>query len=163
MSTIKAIDKLRTAARNMAKGRNLENHEECNLLIIIADEIEAEVEERYMPLPLDADGVPIRVGDKLTFNMNDPGICTGYDWLKSDGKWMIVVRRDWHNGCVFLAHDKAHHVKPSTLEDMLADFVNSSVRVGCKDGISSEMRLYADGAAIARCAEEIRAMFGEVD
>lgn len=48
---MKSIDKLRTAARNMAKGRNLENHEECNLLLVIADEIEAEIGRDYMKLP----------------------------------------------------------------------------------------------------------------
>jgi len=45
---IESIEKLRTSARNMAKGSNLANHEECNLLLIIADEIEAEIAERYM-------------------------------------------------------------------------------------------------------------------
>lgn len=38
MSEIKALKKLRAAGRNMAKGRNLENHEECNLLFVIADD-----------------------------------------------------------------------------------------------------------------------------
>lgn len=32
----------------------------------IADEIEAEIADRYMLLPKDADGVPIRVGDEMT-------------------------------------------------------------------------------------------------
>lgn len=36
---LESLEKLRTAARNMAKGSNLENHDECNLLLIIADEI----------------------------------------------------------------------------------------------------------------------------
>lgn len=31
----------------------------------IADEIEAEISERYMPLPVDADGVPIYVGMRV--------------------------------------------------------------------------------------------------
>ena len=44
-----SIEKLRTAARNMAKGMNLEEHEECNLLLIIADEIEREIAEKYVP------------------------------------------------------------------------------------------------------------------
>lgn len=51
MSEIKALGKLRAAARNMAKGRNLENHEECNLLLVIAGEIEAEIAERFVELP----------------------------------------------------------------------------------------------------------------
>ena len=42
-------------------GATIENYE------AIADEIEREVAERYMELPLDADGVPIRVGDVMEF------------------------------------------------------------------------------------------------
>ena len=34
----------------------------------IAERIEQEVSERYMELPLDADGVPIRVGDMMEFS-----------------------------------------------------------------------------------------------
>lgn len=48
---MESIEKLRTFARNMAKGSYLVNHEECNLLLIIADEIEAEIERDYMKLP----------------------------------------------------------------------------------------------------------------
>lgn len=44
---MESIEKLRTVARNMAKGMNLENHEECNLLLIIANEIEREIAEEH--------------------------------------------------------------------------------------------------------------------
>lgn len=37
----------------------------------IADEIEAEIAERFMELPVDADGVPIHVGDELSVPMED--------------------------------------------------------------------------------------------
>lgn len=43
-------------------GATIENYE------AIADEIEREVAERFMELPLDADGVPIRVGDVMEFS-----------------------------------------------------------------------------------------------
>ena len=159
MSELESIAKLRAAGRNMAKDRNLENHEECNLLLVIADEIEAEIAERFMELPCDADGAPIRVGDKLFFDKNDPGICTGYDWLKinDDGKWMIVVRSDWHDGgCRFLAHDSAHHVQ-RTLEDVLRDVWKEAL-----DYAKSDMWRNPD-EVFAERADEIRAMFGEVD
>lgn len=82
MTSLESIEKLRTIARNMAKGSNLENHEECNLLLITADEIEREIAERYMELPegwtakqasevLDLwprwdDGSPCMFGDEFT-------------------------------------------------------------------------------------------------
>lgn len=43
-------------------------------LVCIADEIEAEIAERYMELPLDADGVPIHVGDKMQYHGGEPFI-----------------------------------------------------------------------------------------
>ncbi|MBQ6411165.1 MAG: hypothetical protein IJI16_04365, partial [Atopobiaceae bacterium] len=69
---MEGIEKLRTAARNMAKGRNLEEHEECNLLLVIADEIEREIAEKYMELPVDTDGVPIKPGDIMQFRDDAP-------------------------------------------------------------------------------------------
>ena len=89
----------------------------------------------YMPLPLDADGVPIRVGDKL--NYIDPFgnvfLCTVQPLLS-------------HNPKCY------RHVKPRTLEDVLFEF-------------GEEFEGEMDGIApiIAKYAEEIRVMFGEVD
>ena len=123
------------------------------------DNIEAEIAERYMELPVDADGAPIRVGDKLFFDKNYPGICTGYDWLKinDDGKWMIVVRSDWHNGgCRLLAHDSAHHVQ-RTLEDVLRDVWKEALDYAKSDIWRNPDEVFAERA------DEIRAMFGEVD
>ena len=39
-----------------------------NIIKRHADEIEAEIAEKYMLLPVDADGVPIHVGDEMKSN-----------------------------------------------------------------------------------------------
>ena len=39
-----------------------------NRAVLAVEKIEQEVSERYMELPLDADGVPIRVGDVMEFS-----------------------------------------------------------------------------------------------
>ena len=160
MTGIKALEKLRTAARNMAKGRNLENHEECNLLLIIADEIEAEIEREWMRLPVDADGVPIRVGDKLechangydgeftVFAVGDDVAVGNHDieWVRRNpSKWLHVAQH-----CV--------HVKPRTLEDVLREMLD---REG--DGIGLREFNRDFDAFVEHYADEIRAMFGEVD
>lgn len=88
----------------------------------IIDAIQAEVDERFMELPLDADGVPIRPGDQMT------------DYSKRvDGhgiaKWDVVSV----NECAFfdMSHglhiaNQHHHVKPRTVEDVLWDAVNGT-------------------------------------
>lgn len=86
----------------------------------LADEIQAEVDERYMPLPLDADGVPIRPGDQMTDGSQ-----------RADGrglaKWDVVSVNE---RAFFDMSGGAHvpiehrHVKPRTVEDVLHDFGN---------------------------------------
>ncbi|MBQ9000490.1 MAG: hypothetical protein IJ087_01400 [Eggerthellaceae bacterium] len=152
MSGIKALDKLRAAGRNMAKGRNLENHEECNLLLIIADEIEAEVAESYMRLPCDADGVPIRPDDLMA--------CTAFDTNDFDGKEhvMAVGNGFWvdKDGCTHIPSE-TRHVKPRTLEDVLRDVWKEALDYAKSDMWRSPDEVFAERA------DEIRAMFGEVD
>ena len=124
MSGIKALDKLRMAARNMAKGRNLENHEECNLLLIIAGEIKAEIERDYMRLPVDADGVPIRVGDKLMTDNKDSSLYGRELFVTAVSEHHIHYQTlpyegDGHYRTGCLANIR--HVKPRTLEDVLQE------------------------------------------
>ena len=140
---IESIEKLRTSARNMAKGRNLEKHEDCNLLLIIADEIEAEIAERYIELPCDADGVPIRIGDTVR-EMDD---CVP----------MKVMSLTFYEDCVDvnacgMNPKLLFHVNPRTIEDVLADFASK------QHGITKE----ENDALIAECAAEIRGLM-EVD
>lgn len=91
---------------------------ECDRLSVAI----ADMEQTHMKLPLDADGVPIRPGERLTFEMNDPGMCTGYDFMLREGRWMLVVRdSEGRGGCRFLAADKARHVKPETIFGILEE------------------------------------------
>jgi rubrerythrin len=112
---MESVEKLRTAARNMAKGRNLEHHEDCNLLLIIADEIEHEIEEKYMLLPVDADGVPIHVGDALHGAHEKPVhrvLAVGHGEYVCDGQ---VIR----NANLY------HHVEPDPVKELLEDFAGA--------------------------------------
>ena len=84
----------------------------------IADEIESEIAEHYMELPVDADGVPIRVGDKLEYR----GLTFDAFSVAED----VVFREcDFKSGRYTVDvydHSDVRHVKPRTLEDVLADF-----------------------------------------
>lgn len=158
MSEIGALEKLRTAARNMAKGRNLENYEECNLLLIIADEIEAEIAERYMLLPCDADGAPIHVGDVMEYeNPNDEDKPFTVIGVNNDGDvFHCLEDKRLVPTCISLANCLRHH-SPRTVEDVLRDVWKEAL-----DYAKSDMWRNPDEVFVER-AEEIRAMFGEVD
>lgn len=154
MTNIKALDKLRAAGRNMAKGRNLENHEECNLLLVIADEIEAEVSERFVELPCDADGVPIHVGDCLQLG-DTHGKVVALTYCPANGKlpweWQCDTG-DWYNTAF------AYHYKPRTLEDVLKELANEVWEASCTCQTTwSDSGL--DGIE-ERYADEIRELMG---
>lgn len=72
--------------------------------------IEQAIADRYMELPLDADGVPWHIGDAVD----------GHGTVQSMG----LNCYGWHFVGVENAIDPAihRHVKPDTIEDVLADF-----------------------------------------
>ena len=89
-------------------------------VLATVEKIEKEVAERYMELPLDADGVPIRVGDVLTdgeykfkaFELAAFG----------DGSWSI--RNE--DGNAWAACDVTHYHEP-TVEDVLQKLLEQAV------------------------------------
>lgn len=116
----------------------------------IADEIEREIAEHYILLPVDADGVPIRVGDEINcLGRNvlvNSIIWDGVNWYASE----TVVSSNWfpakHSG----------HAKPRTLEDVLEEFAYKAVRIGMVGGVPCDAEIYADKDAIAEYAAKIR-------
>ena len=155
MSEIKALDELREYAEQCCPA-----YEDYDARMMeIADAVEAEIAEKYMELPVDADGVPIHVGDEL-FNKNKP-----------TDVYKVTAIAD--NGYIRIYHDTAHihssqcrHVKPRTLEDVLRGVVTLCANTW-KDE-KSAFRYYdvdnvMESGNIADFADEIRAMFGEVD
>lgn len=111
------------------------------------DEIEAEIVERYIELPVDADGVPIRVGEDVV-RTNDRlqpevvrviGVSGGSVFFKHEGR---VKQNVAHN---------LHHVKPRTLESVLADLANEVWEASCTcqttwsdSGLDGIEKKYAD-------------------
>lgn len=110
----------------------------------IADAIEAEVAERYMELPLDADGVCIRVGDEMER-------ISGFKYGKVAGVGVGVFftnhyMNDYHKQ---FAAD-CRHVEPRTLEDVLQDAF-----IECDENFDINRT-----EVIARYAAEIRELLG---
>ena len=116
-------------------------------VLATVEKIEKEVAERYMELPLDADGVPIRVGDVLTdgeykfkvFELAAFG----------DGSWSI--RNE--DGNAWAACDVTHHHEP-TVEDVLREFAEKIIDSQIPNVHPTYEEAIAEYAAKLRLAEE---------
>lgn len=113
MSGIKALEKLREFAETPP-------HVFREELLGFVNEIEREIAERYMKLPVDADGVPIRPGEQMAD-----------DSQRADGlglaKWDVVSV----NECAFFdmsgglhVGKQCHHVKPDPVKELLEELLN---------------------------------------
>ena len=132
MSELASVEELR-------KWLHADAYEHPELMAIV-DEIEREVSERFMELPVDADGVPIHVGDVLT-TLN--GYKKRVDGIFTDG---FAVHKE------FTDYDKCYsadfiHVNPRTIEDVLYEF-------GCK----YNYRYPNTGNLVEETAAELRGM-----
>ena len=135
MTRLDSIEKLREAGRYADESGHTLAHAMCiplnldgvtNLEVAhaFADEIQAEIDSRYMELPVDADGVPIHVGDTLQLG-DTRGEVVALTYCPSNGKlsweWQCDTG-DWYNTAF------AYHLKPRTVEDVLRDFA-----IACED------------------------------
>ena len=121
----------------------------------LADEIEAEIAERYIELPVDADGVPIRLGDRVASRRWSDGT-----WVSqlscNDSGWWVVDRfgaTEDPNNC--------RHAKPRTVEDVLHDFAKDVLSMNRNRFAESPDEIHIpDGA---KYAAELREMMGGDD
>lgn len=133
-------------------------------LTAIADRIDAEYQKAIRELnnladssvllPVDADGVPIHLGDKV---------------YQGKGGWVYTVKSisfypdnttvtfDCKHG---FGSDSAHnlrHYHEPTVEDVLREFAYVGIRIAAKDGLKAgEIDFYADEEAIAKYAAKLR-------
>lgn len=86
----------------------------------LADAIETELAERYVALPLGADGVPIHIGDSIEIIGGEYGTAVAIE-LCEDGGWNVSMRpTGWDTPTLFAAESVRHH--PPTIEDVLREF-----------------------------------------
>jgi len=148
MSEIKALDKLRKLANNVRNGScDTSPAIVAQLIAGNADNIKREIEERYMELPLDADGVPIHMGDVMELS----GGRIGKVVAVSESQFTAHVEaREKKPVCQASLH---HHVNPRTLEDVLYDFGERVCNSGHQWGLDA-----AD--VVPQFADEIRELLG---
>lgn len=113
--TIKALEKLRKLLGNNALPGCIDmDWDEIRPFI---NAIEQEVAERFMELPVDAEGVPIRVGDELETAHGGKVIVEYVGecevWVYRDSEHYRIFQDEYAYTC--------HHIKPRTIEDVLCE------------------------------------------
>lgn len=110
----------------------------------LADVIQAEVDECYMRLPVDADGEVIRIGDSVALD----GLSDGYrfdtvGYVEIGGILHVLDGR--HKA--YLPRCLEHRRR--TIEDVLLDLVNDTAKQGHQIGLTAQ-------EIVAKYADEIR-------
>lgn len=144
---MESIDKLRKKDGEMliplGNGQYVPDHSHND----IADEIEQEIAERYLELPTDADGVPIKVGDECCSTVTGEEFSVTSLERTNVGWWV------WYEPSKNLAVEYVAHVKPRTLEDVLNELVEAVRYERVCDKLLSE-------TSIDDFAAEIREILG---
>lgn len=143
----------------------------------LADEIEAEIAERYMELPLDADGVPIRPGDRLEYDYGDTSgtrtvVAIIYDGSRradiDGGAWDFQFDDDEYGEDTRVVNSMRdfyscnRHAKPRTLEDVLASYRFDAQSIYEDPRLNGNQRVDELEALDGKVAAEIRELM-EVD
>lgn len=127
----------------------------CTRARKIADAIQSEIDERYMALPLDADGVPIHVGDLIEYRCIE-----GTYRLHAQGVYVYREGRCKGKKCVMNERlgiwfpELCYHVKPRTLEDVLRDVWKEALDYAKSDIWRNPDEVFAERA------DEIRELMG---
>ena len=79
------------------------------------DGIEREIAEKYMELPVDADGVPVHIGDKMLIR----GIKVGTVLAIGESGFTARIEGERQAVCNTRLH---HHAKPDKLKELLEEF-----------------------------------------
>lgn len=146
--TLESIEKLRKALKDCTSVSGVEPNQFDTYWITAAacdkyiDEIEREIAEKYMELPVDADGVPIRVGDEMESDNERFVVCAVAPGRVH--RWHVHNIGELDSGTVAYPPGLLHHFKPRTVEDVLKEFGDwyKHVAGGCDEpGIIAE---YAD-------------------
>jgi len=128
-------------------------------MISFTKEQQEYIDSHYMPLPVDADGVPIHMGDtvegELLFdNATVRGTVCAYHIHDDDEPGTVYIRvkptKDTWT-IKELQFKRCRHVKPRTVEDVLFDFWN-------KFGKETEVKELEE--RIGDYADEIRELMG---
>lgn len=147
--TLESIEKLRSYAMIIEWSTD----DARNMWTEAVDSVEHEIERDYMKLPVDAEGVPIHVGDVMKQCGERIGTVTAVGKRVEARAWVLPEGK---NVSISYIASEIKHVKPRPIEDVLREFAEKAV---CGNQYGS---LYADEEEIAKYADELRELM-EVD
>lgn len=103
-----------------------------------------ELAKRYMELPVDADGVPIRPGDLIEFSGKGERLSvTHVGWTGRKDPTIAYRRPNGTIDCSCIGED-CHHVRPRTVEDVLFGFWHEFGRESEWKELEGRIGEYAD-------------------
>ena len=148
---MESIEKLREFVGKELYEKERIGHGDYSHLHVLIEDVKREITEKYMLLPVDADGVPIHVGDELmTSEYSKRFTCTGYSY-QTEGyekpHWSIAYRYDDYDGTTeFVSLRSCRHVNPRTIEDVLKAFFHDALDADayCTVHIDDVIAKYAD-------------------
>ena len=125
----------------------------------ILDGIDREVEERYTPLPVDADGVPIHVGDVMDEQLPFGGYAAPapvdtMELSRGAGGYGWMVRLDSESGA-FINPKLLRHHRARTVEDVLREFTRDWCNAACAGDMTNAERDAARANVIAEYAAKL--------
>ena len=151
MSNIKALEKLRELCADV-KSMDFASVG-CDAVLEIADEIEQEIAERFIELPVDAEGVPIKPNDIVYDGESDEIKPQTVLYVAFSLYGDVAVQTDdmgWKEIPRFFEtrdYKDYTHVNPRTIEDAISDAI--------RDYATTDM---SREEIAAKYAEEIRGM-----
>lgn len=122
---------------------------------------EAQLEELgYIALPLDADSVPIRIGDEVDSDHYEDGTVVGIQYFKAPNGVVfeeIAVQPNGWDTATWRDPEEYRHHHVSTVEDVLREFAANIADVlgGDDFKLDDNDELYAEYATKLRLAEEV--------
>ena len=169
--TLESLDRLRERVSYLRTSKLLVPSE-CKVLMRYVDEAEAEIAEKYMELPVDADGVPIRPGDELEYCSKDITHVSGANLGNVSGRTRVAYIAFDCEGCIaiqdeddeengelpafFRSHDDMNyrHTKPDKLKELLKEFGEKPVVQGHQYGLAAPGMIDEFCQRIREMAEE---------
>lgn len=124
MKTLQSLEELRKLGEKVKGSCFTGVH--CDAVLSLADEIQAEIDERFMELPVDADGVPIHLYDKLLKSTGALKPTYGEVVGISDDSVFFNAKQGWESNWSKLTR----HVKPDSLKELLSDAALAIIDVG---------------------------------
>lgn len=153
------VDELQAETDEWRELYNEMSHERCDALMRV-DKLEAELDaydQTHMLLPLDADGVPIRVGDMVFLNGREPFEVGGVRDTRNQWHVFPYDLQRWY------APLDLHHVTKRTIEDVLATFRFDAKNIYDDPTLNGNERVDELEALDERVAAEIRELMGVCD